>query len=89
MPLDESAIGALRPRSKPFKLLDGHWLYLVVTPSGRQYWRLEFHLKGRERTLQLGDFPSVSIQAAREIRNEALLAIHEGRNPVHDLKGRR
>jgi hypothetical protein len=57
MPLDEIAIRDAKPREKPFKLLDGPWLYLVVNPSGRKFWRLEFHMKGRERALNLGDYP--------------------------------
>jgi hypothetical protein len=85
MPLDEATIMSAAPREKPFKLLDGSWLYLVVNPSGRKFWRLEFHLRGRERTLGLGDYPGVTLQAARDMRNEALLAMREGRN-FHEWK---
>jgi hypothetical protein len=85
MPLDEFTIMSAAPREKPFKLLDGSWLYLVVNPSGLKFWRLEFHLGGKERRLRLGDFPDVTIQAARDMRNDALLAMREGRN-FHEWK---
>ena len=88
MPLDEIAIRNAKPREKPFKLLDGPWLYLVVSPSGRKFWRLEFHLKGRGRTLDLGDYPDLTPEAARSQRNEALLVIREGRN-FHEWKAAR
>ncbi len=85
MPLDETAIRDAKPREKPFKLLDGPWLYLVVNPSGLKFWRLEFHLGGKGRTLRLGDYPDITLQAAREMRNHAQLAMREGRN-FHEWK---
>ena len=85
MPLDEFTIMSAAPRKRPFKLLDGSWLYLVVNLSGRKFWQLEFHLGGKGRTLRLGDYPDVTLQAAREMRNDAQLAMREGRN-FHDWK---
>jgi len=76
MPLDETMIRDAQPGER---LLDGQWLYLVVNPLGLKFWRLEFHMKGKGKTLRLGDYPSVTLQAAREIRNDALLAMREGR----------
>ena len=87
MPLNETAISDAKPREKPFKLLDGPWLYLVVNPSGLKFWRLEFHLRGKGKTLRLGDYPGVTLQAAREMRNDAQLAMREGR--FHEWKAAR
>ena len=87
MPLDEFTILSAAPREKPFKLLDGSWLYLVVNPSGLKFWRLEFHLRGKGKTVRLGDYPGVTLQAAREMRNDAQLAMREGR--FHDWKAAR
>lgn len=84
MPLDEFTILSAAPREKPFKLLDGSWLYLVVNPSGLKFWRLEFHLRGKGKTLRLGDYPGVTLQAAREMRNDAQLAMRESR--FHEWK---
>jgi hypothetical protein len=86
MPLDEATIASAQARKKPYKLLDRPWLYLVVNPSGLKFWRLEFHLGGKERTLRLGDHPEVTLEAAREKRNEALLAMREGGHFVHEWK---
>jgi hypothetical protein len=86
MPLEKPTIASAEPRKKPFKLFDGKWLYLVVCPSGLKFWRLEFNLRGKERTLRLGDYPGMTLEAAREKRNEALLAMSQGRDFVHEWK---
>ena len=47
------------------KLSDGGGLYLWVYADGRRYWRLRFWQAGKEKSLSLGVYPTVSLKAAR------------------------
>jgi hypothetical protein len=44
MPLTDSAIRNAKPKDKPYKLADGAGLYLLVTPKGGKWWRLDFRI---------------------------------------------
>ena len=36
------------------KLSDGHGMYLLVHKNGSKYWRLDFRLNGKRKTLAIG-----------------------------------
>jgi hypothetical protein len=46
-------------------------MYLLVTPDGARYWRLDYRFAGKRRTLSLGVYPTVTLARARERREEA------------------
>src|SRR4051812_8781087 len=70
--LTDSAIRALRPREKAYKVADDKGLYLQVTPSGGRLWRVKFRAEGGiEKKLSLGSYPDVSLRAARAARDNA------------------
>ena len=68
-------------RAKPYKLADGHGLYLEVMPTGSKYWRLKYRHGGREKRLALGVYPDVTLKAAREGREDARKLLAEGTDP--------
>ena len=47
------------------KLHDGGGLYLWVYADRRKYWRLRYWVDGREKSLSLGVYPTVSLKEAR------------------------
>ena len=49
--LTDTAIRTAKPKPKPYKLADGHGLYLEVAPSGGKWWRLKYRLAGKEGRL--------------------------------------
>jgi len=59
---------------------DGGWLYLHVTASGK-YWRMNYRLDGKQRTLSLGIYPAVSLAQARQGRDKAKELIAAGVDP--------
>lgn len=83
MPLTESEIDRAIAGPRPFKLGDGGGLYLLVNPSGSKYWRMKYRFSGREKTLSLGVFPKVSIEAARKARDTAKALLDQGDDPSH------
>ncbi len=59
---------------------DGGWLYLHVTASGK-YWRMNYRLDGKQKTLSLGIYPAVSLAKARQGRDKAKELIAAGTDP--------
>ncbi len=54
-----------KPKEKPYKLTDGHGLFLYVAPSGKKTWRYRFVIAGTESTFVLGEYPVLSLEKAR------------------------
>ena len=44
-------IDAAEPKVKPFKLAEGHGLYLEVMPTGAKYWRMKYRIPDKENRL--------------------------------------
>jgi integrase len=64
--LTQSKIQAMKPRTQRYAVADGHGLTLEVQPSGVRSWRLRYRFAGRQRRVNLGRWPMVSLAAARE-----------------------
>lgn len=71
MSLTDTAARNAKPREKPYKLSDGHGLYLQVDPSGSKLWRLKYRFNDKEKRLSFGVYPVVSLAHARERQLEA------------------
>ncbi len=64
------------------RLNDGGGLYLLpFAKSGAHYWRFDYVFQGRRRTLSLGVYPGVSLQAAREAAGKIRDALAQGIDP--------
>jgi len=59
---------------------DGGGMYLLVKESGK-YWRMNYRFGGKQKTLALGVYPSVSLKAAREKREKAKEQLASGNDP--------
>jgi integrase len=67
--------------AKPYKITDGGGLHLFVTPAGGKHWRYRYEFDGREKTLTIGPYPSVSLTDARDARDGAKTTLRTGRDP--------
>lgn len=82
MTLTEPIIRNAKPATdKPRKLFDGGGLYLLVSPNRGKYWRLKYRFGGKEKTLSFGVYPSVTLDDARNLRNEARTRLAAGVDP--------
>src|ERR1051326_2408653 len=70
MSLTDIQIRRAKPKDKTYKLFDGRGLYLEITPTGSKYWRWKYRFGHKEKRLSCGVYPDVSLQAAREKREE-------------------
>lgn len=81
MPLTASQIKSAKPSSKPFKLADGHGLFLLVNPNHSKYWRMKYRFGGKEKLLSFGVYPDVSLSEARVQAEEARRTLRNKADP--------
>ena len=91
MPLTDTAIRNAKPKpgEKQLKLFDGRGLFLLVSPSGGKWWRLKYRFDGKEKQLSLGVYPDVSLQDARERRDQARKLVANGVDPSANRKAQK
>lgn len=74
LPLSDSHCKNLkaRPGKKgPPRIYDGGGLYLELKPTGRKVWHLKYKANGRETRATFGEYPAVTLDAARKMRDKA------------------
>ena len=67
---------------------DGDGLSVKVSRSGVLTWYFTFRIGGREsksQRIKLGNYPDLSLKAAREKREQCRAWLAEGKNPKHQL----
>src|SRR6202166_2222848 len=86
MPLTDVACRKAKPKARPAKLSDGGGLHLLVDPKGGRYWRVAYRFAGKQKTLALGAYPSVSLADARIARDAAKRRLAAGIDPSQARK---
>lgn len=81
MPLTDTGIRKAKPEARAYKLSDGGGMYLLVTPNGASYWRLDYRFAGKRRTLALGVYPTVTLSNARARRENARALLDKDIDP--------
>jgi integrase len=88
--LTDTKIRSAKPTEKPYKLLDGHGLYLDVRPSGAKIWRYRYWITpDRDGIFTIGEYPLVSLSEARRSREWAREQVKQGLNPTHAMEAER
>lgn len=81
----DATIRATQPADKPYRLNDGDGLYLLIrpegTPKGGWWWRLDYSISGRRKTLSLGTYPDAGLQLVRKKADEARKLVEAGTDP--------
>jgi integrase len=80
------AIKAAKSHEKPYKLSDTDGLYLLVTPSGGRYWRMNYRHLGKQKTLSFGVWPDTGLAEARAEQDAARKVLARGDDPAERLK---
>jgi hypothetical protein len=65
MQLKDTIVRNAKPSAKPRKLSDGGGLHVLVQPTRSKVWRLAYRFAGKQKTLALGVYPTVSLADAR------------------------
>lgn len=82
MALTDTFVKQVKPSGKPAgdKYTDGHGMYLLVKTASR-YWRMDYTINGKRKTLALGVYPAVSLAQARKLRTAARELLAQGIDP--------
>lgn len=86
MALSVVAIKAAKNRDKAYKLSDSDGLYLLVTPAGGRYWRMNYRHLGKQKTLAFGVWPETGLAEARAERDAARKVRARGDDPAERIK---
>ena len=65
---------------------DGRGLYLILTSRHHGHWSYRFMLKGKSHEMGLGSYPSVSLLAARQMRDQFWALKSQGENPLFEKR---
>lgn len=85
MPLTDTAIKALKPQDKPYKISDSNGLYLLINKTGK-YFRFDYKFGGKRKTLAFGVYPETSLKEARQKIIEAKENLKNGIDPSQTKK---
>lgn len=81
-PLTDAKCRQAKPNSSGLaKLYDGGGLYLDVRPTSKR-WRMKFRHGGKESTITLGAYPSLTLSQARRERERIKDLLSQGIHPV-------
>ena len=84
--LKDITVKTAKPGTKPQRLNDGGGLYLLIQPNGAKWWRLDYSIGGKRKTLSLGVYPAVSLASARKRATEAREQVAHGTDPSDTRK---
>ena len=84
--LDDHIIQGLKAADKPKKYADGGGLFLFIPTSGKKLWRLAYRFERKAKLLSFGEYPQVSLRAARQRRDEAKALLKDGIDPAEHRK---
>lgn len=80
----DAAIKRLQPRSVPYRTFEGGeipGLCIQVTPTGTRTFYLQHTSHGKRRFYRLGQYPHLSLSAARAVAREYLAILATGGDP--------
>jgi hypothetical protein len=83
---EAQVVNAKPEKEASYRMFDGGGLFLFVTPSGGKLWRLKYRYEGKERLLSLGAYPEISLEDARQRRDEARELIKQKIDPSERRK---
>ena len=71
MPLKDVTLRNAKPAPRPRKPSDSGGLHVLIQPTGSKLWRLAYRFAGKQKTLAIGVYPTVSLEEARRYRDDA------------------
>lgn len=87
--MTDAKLRALKPRATQYKISDAEGLHVLVARSGSKLWRWAYRFGGKQKSLALGRYPTVSLLNARRARDAAKELLLRGIDPSTDRKAER
>ena len=87
--LSDTGIRATKPSNKDIRLFDSNGLYLIIKPNNSRWWRIDYCINRKRKTLSLGTYPLTSLADARKKAFELKKLVAEGVDPSEARKATR
>ena len=84
--LSDTTIKTAKAGAKPIRLNDGGGLYLLIQLNGAKWWRFDYSIGGKRKTLSVGVYPAISLASARKRATEAREMVAHGTDPSDSRK---
>lgn len=84
--LTDKLIQGLKAAGKPKKYADGGGLFLFIPVSGKKLWRMAYRFNRKAKLLSFGEYPNLSLRAARQCRDGAKKLLAQGIDPAEHKK---
>ena len=84
--LTDVAIRNAKPQDKDTRLNDGGGLYLLIKSNGARWWRFDYTINRKRKTLSVGVYPDVTLSDARRKTQEARNSVANGVDPSDERK---
>jgi len=84
--LSDATIRAIKSTTKDVRLFDGNGLYLLIKPNDSKWWRIDFSINQKRKTLSLGTYPVTTLADARKKASELKKLVSEGIDPSEQRK---
>src|SRR5215813_10611984 len=80
--LNDTRVRNAKRADRPIKLSDSGGLHLLIQPNGSKLWRLAYRFGGKQKTLAIGVYPTVTLKHARDKRDEAKRLLADSIDPA-------
>ena len=84
--LTDVTIRNAKPIDKDKRLNDGGGLYLLIKTNGAKWWRFDYTIESKRKTLSLGVYPKTSLNDARKKATTATNIVANGIDPSNERK---
>ncbi len=81
MSLTDRVVANLKPNGKRYRKGDGNGLFVIVAPTGFKSWWYQYRFGGKQKTLTIGPYPTISLAEARERVQAAKTNLIDGIDP--------
>lgn len=84
--LSDVTIRSTKPALKDVRLFDGNGLYLLIKPNDARWWRVDYSINGKRKTLSLGTYPVTTLADARKKAFELKKQVANSVDPSQERK---
>ncbi|MDD5126216.1 integrase arm-type DNA-binding domain-containing protein [Methylovulum sp.] len=85
----KSLVSTAKKEGRVIKAPDGGGLYFVAEPERSSWWRFDYRINGKQKTLSVGLYPEISVPEARARRSELREQVANAIDPSEQRKAER
>ncbi|MHA6844259.1 tyrosine-type recombinase/integrase [Ralstonia syzygii] len=80
--LTPTRLNNAKPKDKPYKLVDGGGLFVLVSPGGAKNWKYQYPLDGKRCEVTIGRYPEIGVADARDRHTVYRAMVERGEDPA-------